>query len=36
MRTLVAKSLKEDKVDLMQITHKISDDYTYINFNFND
>jgi len=36
LRTLVAKYLKEDNVDLMQITHKISDDYTYINFNFND
>lgn len=34
LRTLVAKYLDEDNLDLMQITHKISDDYTYINFNF--
>ena len=36
LRTLVAKYLKEDNVDSLQITHKISDNYTYINFNFND
>ena len=34
LRTLVAKYLEEDNVDLMQITHKISGDYTYVNFNF--
>ena len=34
LRTLVAKYLEEENADLIQITHKVSGDYTYINFNF--